>query len=170
MAQDDSDIYDLAVRVGEVLAARGLMAASAESCTGGQVAAAITAVPGSSGWYERGFVTYSNRAKEEMLGVHPGTLQSHGAVSEAVVAEMAEGAISASDARVSVAVSGVAGPGGGTAAKPVGLVCLAWARQGGETRTRTLQLDGDRARVQRQAVVVALRGMLDLLEGDAGTR
>ena len=163
MSREDEDLHALAERVGRALRERGLMLATAESCTGGEVAAAVTAVPGSSRWFERGFVTYSNEAKREMLGVHPGTLQNHGAVSEAVVGEMADGAIAASDAGVAVAVSGVAGPGGGSAAKPVGLVCLAWAREGGETRTRTVRLQGDRSAIRGRAVRIALEGILELL-------
>jgi nicotinamide-nucleotide amidase len=161
----DAESHALAERVGQALLARGLMLATAESCTGGLLAAAVTAVPGSSGWFERGFVTYSNQAKREMLGVHPGTLENHGAVSEAVVAEMAEGAISASEATVSVAVSGVAGPGGGSAAKPVGLVCLAWGMQRGESRARCVHCEGDREEVRRRAVVLALEGILEMLPG-----
>lgn len=165
----DTDIHILAERVGEALQARNLTLATAESCTGGLIAAAITAIPGSSAWFERGFVTYSNQAKREMLGVHPGTLDMHGAVSEAVVKEMAEGAISASEATVSVAVSGVAGPGGGSAAKPVGLVCLAWGMERRETRADSTHCEGDREEVRRRAVLLALEGILDMLsEAPAG--
>ena len=159
----DDSLLALAARVGEALSARGLMLATAESCTGGQAATAITAVPGSSAWFERGFVTYSNAAKHEMLGVQPGTLRAHGAVSEATVTEMAECALSASDARVSLAISGVAGPDGGSPAKPVGLVCLAWAMPGRRTRARCVQCSGDRARIRRDAVALALEGLLELL-------
>ena len=129
---------------------------------------AVTAVPGSSGWFERGFVSYSNAAKQEMLGVKPGTLAAHGAVSEAVVREMAQGAIARSGAQASLAISGVAGPGGGSAAKPVGLVCLAWAREGGESRSRCLQCQGGREDVRRQAVAQALAGLLALLSASPG--
>ncbi len=170
MSHHDTEIYALAERVGEALLARDLMLSTAESCTGGLIAAAITAIPGSSAWFERGFVTYSNQAKREMLGVHPATLQNHGAVSEAVVAEMAEGAISASDAQASVAVSGVAGPGGGSATKPVGLVCLAWGMQRSPTRARSVRCEGDREDVRRQAVVLALEGILEMLSGAPADR
>ncbi len=159
----EADIHDLAVRLGEALRARNFMLVTAESCTGGWASMAVTAVAGSSGWFERGFVTYSNAAKQDMLGVKPGTLAAHGAVSEAVVREMAEGAVARSAAQASLAISGVAGPGGGTAAKPVGLVCLGWAVQGAETRSRRLQCEGGREDVRRQAVVQALEGLLELL-------
>ncbi len=164
----EDQIHHLAVRLGEVLGARKLMLATAESCTGGWAAMAVTAVAGSSGWFERGFVSYSNAAKQEMLGVKPGTLAAHGAVSEAAVREMAQGAISRSGAQASLAISGVAGPGGGSAAKPVGLVCLAWALEGGECRSRCLQCQGDRGDVRRQAVVQALAGLLELLSASPG--
>lgn len=159
----EDSLVALAARVGEALRARGLMLATAESCTGGEAAAAITAVPGCSAWFERGFVTYSNAAKHEMLGVQPGTLQAHGAVSEATVTQMAEGALCAGDAGVSLAISGVAGPGGGSPAKPVGLVCLAWAMPGRQTRARCVHCTGDRARIRREAVVLALEGVLEML-------
>jgi nicotinamide-nucleotide amidase len=157
----DDDLYALAEQVGEALHARGLMLSTAESCTGGWASMALTAVPGSSGWFERGYVTYSNAAKQEMLGVQAQTLAEHGAVSEAVVREMAEGA--AGGARASLAVSGVAGPGGGSEAKPVGLVCLAWWVPGIGVRSRCLHCSGGRAQVRREAVVQALRGLLELL-------
>lgn len=120
-------IHALAVQVGEQLSRRGLLLATAESCTGGWAASAITAIAGSSGWFDRGFVTYSNLAKQEMLGVLPATLESHGAVSEATAREMALGAVGRSAAHMGVAISGIAGPGGGTDAKPVGTVCFAWS-------------------------------------------
>jgi len=164
----DAELHDLAERVGEALRARGLMLATAESCTGGWLSTAVTAIAGSSAWFERGFVTYSNAAKQEMLGVDPATLTAHGAVSEAVAREMAAGAIARSHAGAGVAVSGVAGPGGGSAAKPVGLVCLAWALEGGETRSASLHCEGGRADVRREAVKRALLGLLGLLSGAAG--
>lgn len=159
----EADIHALAVRVGEALRTRGLTLATAESCTGGWVSMAVTSVPGSSAWFERGFVTYSNAAKQDMLNVEAGTLAEHGAVSEATVREMAQGAIAESPAQVGVAVSGVAGPDGGSAAKPVGLVCLGWALEGGETRSRCLHCDGGREQVRRHAVARALEGLLELL-------
>ncbi len=168
MNTSDTAIETLAQRLGESLSARGFMLTTAESCTGGWASMAVTAVAGSSAWFERGFVTYSNAAKQEMLGVKAETLAAHGAVSEAVVKEMAEGAIAASGAQASLAISGVAGPGGGSAAKPVGLVCLGWAVAGGETRARCLQCPGGREDVRRQAVVLALEGLLELLSAPPG--
>lgn len=166
----DSAIHTLAEKVGESLSARGFMLAIAESCTGGWASAAVTAVAGSSAWFERGFVTYSNAAKQEMLGVEAETLAAHGAVSEAVVTQMAEGAIAGSGAQASIAISGIAGPGGGSATKPVGLVCLGWAVQGGETRARCLHCPGGREDVRRQAVALALEGLLELLSASPGKR
>lgn len=157
----DHELDVLARRVGEALAARGLWLATAESCTGGWIAEAVTAIAGSSGWFDRGFVTYSNAAKTDMLGVGGDTLDTHGAVSEATVSEMAAGALARSRADLAVAVSGVAGPGGGSAAKPVGTVCLAWARRGAPTATTTVHLAGDRAAVRRQTVLLALQGVLE---------
>ena len=157
----DHELDVLARRVGEALTARGLWLATAESCTGGWIAEAVTAIAGSSGWFDRGFVTYSNAAKTDMLGVRGETLDTHGAVSEATVSEMAAGALARSRADLAVAVSGVAGPGGGSAAKPVGTVCLAWARRGAPTATTTVQFPGDRAAVRRQTVLLALQGVLE---------
>lgn len=157
----DHELDVLARRVGEALAARGLWLATAESCTGGWIAEAVTAIAGSSAWFDRGFVTYSNAAKTDMLGVGGDTLDTHGAVSEATVSEMAAGALARSRADLAVAVSGVAGPGGGSAAKPVGTVCLAWARRGAPTATTTVHLAGDRVTVRRQTVLLALQGVLE---------
>jgi nicotinamide-nucleotide amidase len=159
------DLATLSEQVGEALRTRGLMLVTAESCTGGWIAEVITAVAGSSLWFERGFVTYSNEAKREMLGVREATLAAYGAVSEATVREMAEGALAHSRAQVAVAVSGVAGPGGGSLDKPVGTVCLAWAGAGTATRSRRAQFGGNREAVRRQAVAAALQGVLDLLNG-----
>lgn len=157
----DHELDALARRVGEALANRRLWLATAESCTGGWIAEAVTAIAGSSGWFDRGFVTYSNDAKADMLGVRAATLETHGAVSEATVSEMAAGALDRSRADLAVAVSGVAGPGGGSPAKPVGTVCLAWARRDGPTGVVTVHLDGDRAAVRRQTVILALQGILE---------
>lgn len=159
----DKRLYQLAQQVGAALKSRALMLATAESCTGGWIGAAITAVPGSSDWYERGFITYSYAAKREMLGVKTKTLQKFGAVSEQTVTEMAAGALAASYAHVAVAVSGTAGPGGGTPEKPVGTVCLAWALRGGEPVAETRHFAGDREAVRRQAVERALERALELL-------
>ena len=158
----DAELNALSVTLGEVLTARGWMLTTAESCTGGWIAEAVTATSGSSAWFDRGFITYSNSAKVDMLGVSPATLAAEGAVSETTVAEMAQGALERSAAHVAVAVSGVAGPGGSTPTKPVGMVCLAWARRGQPSRVRTLQLPGDRAAVRRQSVIHALRGLIEL--------
>ena len=163
----DDELTRLAERVGRALAERGLMLATAESCTGGWVAKVMTDVAGSSGWFERGFVTYSNQAKQDLLGVRASTLQAHGAVSEQAVREMAEGALARSRAQVALAVSGIAGPQGGSPGKPVGTVWLAWARAGVAPRARLAQFPGDRAAVRRQSVLAALQGVLDIL-GDAG--
>lgn len=141
------------------------MLATAESCTGGWIAQAVTTVPGASAWFERGFVVYSNAAKEELLGVRPATLAAHGAVSEETVREMAEGALERSRAQVAVAVSGIAGPTGGTPEKPVGTVCLAWAVRSGPTRVETRRFSGDREAVRRQAVEAALEGIVGLARG-----
>jgi nicotinamide-nucleotide amidase len=150
----------LAAEVGHVLSARGLMLATAESCTGGWVAQAVTAIAGSSAWFDRGFVTYSNSAKRDMLGVSAETLERHGAVSEATVAEMAHGALRHSQAQVACAISGIAGPTGGSDSKPVGTVCFAWSWVGGETRCETRHLPGDRREVRARALRHALEGVL----------
>lgn len=158
---------DLAKRVGAALQARGLVLATAESCTGGLIAERVTSVAGSSQWFDRAFVTYSNAAKREMLGVPEATLEAHGAVSEAVVEAMTRGALEASGATVAVAVSGVAGPGGGTPAKPVGTVCIAWRLASGAACARRVHLAGDRDGVRRRAAELALRGILEIV-GEAG--
>lgn len=152
-------LEQLAEHVGEKLRARGWMAAAAESCTGGWIAEAITAIPGSSAWFDRGFVTYSNAAKQEMLGVQETTLMKHGAVSEQTAREMAAGALRNSQAQITVATTGVAGPTGGTATKPVGMVCFAWATVEGGVESTTRVFAGDRAAVRRQSVQLALSGI-----------
>jgi len=153
----------LSAAVGARLKAHGLLLATAESCTGGWVAQAVTSVSGSSEWFDRGFVTYSNEAKREMLGVHRETLDRHGAVSEETACEMAAGAIAASRARVALAITGVAGPTGGTPQKPVGMVCFAWALPDGRVDAVTSRLDGDREAIRRQSVIFALEGLLERL-------
>ncbi len=155
---------ELAAQVGELLKAHGIMLATAESCTGGGVAQAITEISGSSAWFERGFVTYSNVAKMEMLGVRQVTLDEHGAVSELTVREMAEGALQHSHAHVAVAVSGIAGPTGGTPEKPVGTVWFAWSMRNGDTRAQVHHLDGTRSEVRSRSVHIALQGIQELLE------
>ncbi len=133
---DDSALFELAARVGEALKAQGLMLSTAESCTGGWIAQALTAVPGSSNWFERGFVTYTYISKREMLGVSQDTLSTHGAVSEQTVREMVTGALANSHAQIAVSVSGTAGPAGGTPDKPVGTVCFAWASKTANRKAR----------------------------------
>ena len=155
----------LAARLGRALRAHGMRVTTAESCTGGLIAAAITAIAGSSEWFERGFVTYSNEAKGEMLGVPGELIATHGAVSEAVARAMAQGAVTRSHATCAVSVTGVAGPGGGTAAKPVGLVCFGWAVAAGPHVVATHHLAGDRFAIRAAAVDVALQGLIDLVEG-----
>ncbi|MBK6803469.1 MAG: CinA family protein [Betaproteobacteria bacterium] len=150
----------------DALRARGWTLATAESCTGGGVAHAVTAIPGSSDVFDRGFVTYSNRAKTDMLGIPAATIDGEGAVSEAVAAAMAEGALRASGADVAVAITGVAGPGGGTPAKPVGTVCFAWATRGGAREVRTRHLEGDRDAVRAASVRCAIDGVLALARGE----
>ncbi len=159
----DKELYALAEQVGAALKSRKLMLATAESCTGGWIAEAVTMVPGSSEWFERGFVTYTYISKREMLGVRDTTLERHGAVSEEVVLEMVQGALVHSHAQIAVAVSGVAGPGGGTPDKPVGTVCLAWAASGAAPRAETRLFPGDREAVRRLSVERALKGVLALL-------
>ena len=154
----------LAAELGGLLRSLGLAIATAESCTGGLIGAAITAVPGSSRWFERGFVTYSNAAKHELLGVSRETIAAHGAVSEAVAREMAEGAVVHSHAQCAVSVTGVAGPDGGSAAKPVGTVCFGYAVPGEPPVATTLRFTGDRAAVRAAAVREALAGLTRLLE------
>lgn len=154
----------LATLVGAKLKARGIMLATAESCTGGWVAQAVTAIGGSSEWFERGFVTYSDAAKQEMLGVSAGTLAAHGAVSVPTAREMARGALARSRAQVAVAITGIAGPTGGTPEKPLGMVCFAWTEKDGVPNAETRHFTGDRESVRRQSVIAALQGLLQLLE------
>ena len=160
-------LYRLAEEVGAALKARRLMLATAESCTGGWISEAVTMVAGSSDWFERGFVTYTYISKREMLGVKEETLGKHGAVAEEVVSEMAAGALARSHAQAAVAVSGVAGPSGGTPDKPVGTVCFAWGMKDGNPRSETKRLSGDREAVRRASVEHALKGVLALLAGPA---
>jgi nicotinamide-nucleotide amidase len=163
MPIDDAVPVRLAAELGRALLAHGWRVATAESCTGGLVAGAITAVAGSSDWFERGFVTYSNAAKQQMLGVARTLIEAHGAVSEVVVRAMAEGALAASMADCAVSVTGVARPGGGTPAKPVGMVCFGWAATGAAPMIATRHFAGDRAAVRAAAVETALAGLIDYL-------
>lgn len=134
--------------------------ATAESCTGGGIARALTELPGSSDWFDRGFVVYSNESKREMLGVSGDTIERFGAVSEAVARDMAEGALQHSRGHAAIAVTGIAGPSGGTADKPVGTVVLAWATREGGTTTRTRRFDGDRQAIRAAAVEQGIEGLL----------
>jgi nicotinamide-nucleotide amidase len=159
----DEELQQLALELGGKLCARGWMLATAESCTGGWVGQVLTAIPGSSAWYERGFVTYANVAKQEMLGVAAATLDTFGAVSEETAQAMATGALTHSHAQAALAISGIAGPGGGTPHKPVGLVCYGWALADGTRMSSTCRLDGDREEIRSRAVAAALRGLIDLI-------
>ena len=158
----DADLYSLAIELGRRAQSRRELIAVAESCTGGLVAGAITAVAGSSDWFDRGFVTYSNEAKIDDLGVAAHTIERFGAVSVETAAEMARGALDASGASWAVAVTGIAGPAGGTPEKPVGTVCFAWAGPAGIESERR-QLGGDRAGIRRESVRIALAGLIDRL-------
>jgi nicotinamide-nucleotide amidase len=156
----DADLAALSVRVGAALRERSLTLAAAESCTGGWVAQVVTHTGGSSAWFERGFVTYSNEAKMEMLGVSAATIAACGAVSEETATEMAAGALANSRAGVALAITGIAGPTGGTPEKPVGTVCFAWCRRGAAAQSERRHFDGDREAVRRQSVIHALEGLL----------
>ena len=161
----DAELYELSGRVGDALKARNLMMAAAESCTGGWIGQAITMVPGSSKWFDRAFVTYTNEAKQEMLGVSAETLNEFGAVSEQTVREMVAGALARSRANIAVAVSGIAGPDGGSRKKPVGTVLLAWGEKGGGIKAQAVHFQGDRDAVRRQTVIAALEGVLARIAG-----
>jgi nicotinamide-nucleotide amidase len=155
-------VKELARQVGAALKAQGLLLVTAESCTGGWVAMELTAIAGSSHWFERGYVTYSNAAKREELGVSEQTLRRHGAVSEETAREMAAGALQHGRGQVALAITGVAGPAGGSRDKPVGTVCFAWAH-GSKISSETRRFDGGRESVRRQSVLRALQGVLELL-------
>jgi nicotinamide-nucleotide amidase len=148
--------------LADILQKKGWLMAAAESCTGGMIAAACTDLPGSSLWFERGFVTYSNAAKTELLGVDAALIERNGAVSEAVARAMAQGAVARSQAQTAVAVTGVAGPGGGSADKPVGTVWFGWTTPAG-TVTEMKRFDGDRVAVRQASVAHALTHLLELL-------
>lgn len=160
----DAELAHLAAQVGAALKQREWMLATAESCTGGWVGEVVTSVAGSSQWYDRGYITYTNEAKQEMLGVSKNTLAEFGAVSEQTVREMAAGALKHSRAHISLAISGIAGPGGATVNKPVGTVCIAWVLHSGTGTAHTFHFQGDRASVRRQAVLAALQGVLTMTD------
>lgn len=166
---NEDDITAIARALGRACKRRRVIVATAESCTGGGAAEAITRVSGSAKWFDRGFVTYHNLAKEQMLGVHARTLKAHGAVSEAVAREMARGAITHSRADVSVAITGIAGPTGAAPGKPVGTVWFAWAAgtAEGAIQSRCFLFKGGRESVRKQSVAVALQGLVDLLRRGA---
>jgi len=161
-----SELKQLARQLGERLLQRQQRVAVAESCTGGWVAKCLTDIAGSSGWFDRGFVTYSNAAKREMLGVSAKMLDTAGAVSEPTVQAMAAGVLAHSEADLALAISGIAGPGGAVPGKPVGTVCFAWALKGGLQQVDTRHFPGDREAVRRQSVAHGLHGLIDVL--DAG--
>lgn len=156
----DPEIIVVAEQLGQWLKQRGFKLATAESCTGGGIAQAITEISGSSEWFDRGFVTYSNAAKIQMLGVSPATLARFGAVSGETAREMAAGALAASDADCVVAVTGIAGPGGGTEAKPVGTVFIAWQRRHQTARIDRKSFSGDRSEIRKQTVKAAMSGVM----------
>jgi nicotinamide-nucleotide amidase len=156
----DNELYELAEQLGYKLKAGGLKIATAESCTGGWIAEVITEVPGSSAWFDRGFVTYSNNAKAEMLDVNPETLAQHGAVSAEIAQQMAAGALANSEADWAVAVTGIAGPDGGSEEKPVGTIYIAWQNKNGLTNVERMQFLGDRNQIRRQTVVKAITSIL----------
>jgi len=155
----DEHLHALAQTLAEALTERREMLVAAESCTGGWIAKALTDLPGSSAWFEAGLVAYSYEAKEALLGVNPHTLEQHGAVSQETAIEMVSGALARFGATIAVAVTGIAGPSGGTPDKPVGTVWVAWKRRGGYARAEVFQFDGDREAVRRQTVARALEGI-----------
>ena len=164
----DVGLTELARQTGEQLLHAGLMLATAESCTGGWVAKLVTDIEGSSHWFERGFVTYTNDAKQELLGVGADTLAQFGAVSEPTVQAMAAGALAHSHADISLAITGIAGPGGGSSDKPVGLVWFAWAGLDQPVLSQSYIFDGDREQIRRQAVATALLGVQNRIRAHAG--
>lgn len=157
----DSLAHALSAELGALLLARRWRVTAAESCTGGLVAGAITATAGSSGWFDQAFVTYADAAKIALLGVSDALLAVHGAVSEPVARAMAEGALVRAGADLSVAITGIAGPGGGTPGKPVGTVCFAWAVRGVDAEAVTQRFRGDRDAIRQASVVAALEGLIE---------
>jgi len=162
-----NELEMMASSLGQTLGAQQKILATAESCTGGWIAQTATAIPGSSQWFDRGYVTYSNRAKMEVLGVPEDILERYGAVSEQTAAAMAAGAIEAARVDVSVAVTGVAGPDGGSAEKPVGMVWFGWCLRGHAPVTKVIQFSGDRHSVRNQTVTAALTGLLQLVGAES---
>jgi len=158
------NLINLAKALGNTLQKNGKLLALAESCTGGLASAAITDIAGSSAWFDRGFITYSNAAKKDMLGVSAQTLEQHGAVSEETALAMATGALKHSQATIAGSITGIAGPSGGSAGKPVGTVCFAWASKDGVTITSTEHFTGNRQDIRQQAVIKLITGLLDALK------
>lgn len=165
---DDVALHALAERVGAALKARHQTLVAAESCTGGWIAKMITDIPGCSDWFDCGLAAYSYEAKQALLGVRPETLTGHGAVSEETVLEMVSGALIHSGAGVAVAVTGIAGPSGGTVDKPVGTVWIAWKRRGGYPHAQLFHFAGDREAIRRQTVATALAGLLEQMDAGHG--
>jgi len=163
---DDTALSNLAIELGAALKARGFTLALAESCTGGMTAQAITSIAGSSAWFDRGFVTYSNQAKIEMLGVSSNTIKTYGAVSEQTANEMALGALKNSHAQISGSITGIAGPDGGSAEKPVGTVCFAWSEVNEATSTTTKHFQGNREQIRQQAAIKMMAGLIDRLKSE----
>lgn len=159
-----SAIEELAIEVGSELQKQNLKLAAAESCTGGGLCYWVTSVPGSSNWFERGFVTYSDSAKEEMLGVNPLTIKAYGAVSEQTVREMAEGALNRSKANVSLSITGIAGPTGGSPLKPVGTVWIALAKRNSPAQVELHAFSGDRQAIRLQSIEIALKKLLEMVK------
>lgn len=163
MSDTEQAVLETVNAIGAKLKAKKEMLATAESCTGGWVGQIITSVPGTSHWYDRGFITYSNVAKREMLGVSTDTLTRFGAVSEQTARAMAEGVLQNSQARYALSITGIAGPEGGTPEKPVGHVCFAWAGHNRETVSECIRFDGDRQQVRIQAVQHSLKRMEEFI-------
>ncbi len=166
MAPSEQELRDLAEQLGECLKTNGMKLASAESCTGGWLAKIITDIPGSSAWFTGSVVSYSNEAKQSLLGVNESTLNEFGAVSGETVLEMSDGLFSHTDADVAVSVSGIAGPDGGTEEKPVGLVWLSWGKRDKSVFANPFNFDGNREDVRKQSIKQALNCLLDLLVCD----
>ncbi len=160
---DDVSLLQLAAEIGEALKSHQHLLTLAESCTGGLASATVTGIPGSSAWFDSGYVVYSNRSKQDMLGVSERTILTYGAVSEETAREMALGALRSGRATIAASITGIAGPDGGTPGKPVGTVCFAWASHGGKPLSRTRVFNGDRHAIREQSVREALTNLLTLL-------
>jgi nicotinamide-nucleotide amidase len=163
---DDIVLSNLAAELGAALKARGYTLSLAESCTGGMVAQYVTSIAGSSAWFDRGFVTYSNQAKIEIFGVSAQTLETYGAVSEQTASEMATGALRISPVQIAGSITGIAGPDGGTVEKPVGTVCFAWATSHKPTSTTTKHFQGNRQEIRQQAAITMMAGLIDSLNSN----